>query len=214
VGADELKGGSEHPRKNRVWKKIYVCYVETSDVFPEARQLPSSLFHSLTCTRQANRLRRFAKLSLGTRSTSSFQCVSKTLSIAVGGKESLVVQFPVSQNYLLIWASAEVCPTCFFCNFFIFQSVELPVRPRASFCSAKSPPRLAHPDGYSVYSINTDEVVIIIHSLFNRCFSSCPGHISHVFVNIPHLFDISRRWLCRTAGNTRRMGSTCCATYA
>ena len=38
VGRDELKGGKEHPRRNRVWEKIYVCYVETSDVFPEARQ--------------------------------------------------------------------------------------------------------------------------------------------------------------------------------
>jgi len=36
VGSDELKGGKEHPRRNRVWKKIHVCYVETSDVFPEA----------------------------------------------------------------------------------------------------------------------------------------------------------------------------------
>ncbi|KAI9512022.1 hypothetical protein F5148DRAFT_1165690 [Russula earlei] len=35
VGSDELKGGREHPRKDRVWKRIHVCYVETSDVFPE-----------------------------------------------------------------------------------------------------------------------------------------------------------------------------------
>ncbi|KAI9461723.1 hypothetical protein BJY52DRAFT_1259811 [Lactarius psammicola] len=34
-GSEELKGGKEHPRKNKVWKKIYVCYVETSDVYPE-----------------------------------------------------------------------------------------------------------------------------------------------------------------------------------
>ncbi|KAI0250288.1 hypothetical protein BJV78DRAFT_1322562 [Lactifluus subvellereus] len=40
VGDDELKGGREHPRRNRVWKKIHVCYVETSDAFPEARQPP------------------------------------------------------------------------------------------------------------------------------------------------------------------------------
>ncbi|KAI0264516.1 hypothetical protein BC834DRAFT_883479 [Gloeopeniophorella convolvens] len=36
VGSIELKGGKEHPRKNRIWRKIYVCYVETSDVLPEA----------------------------------------------------------------------------------------------------------------------------------------------------------------------------------
>lgn len=35
LGSEELKGGKEHPRKNRVWKKIYVCYVETSDAYPE-----------------------------------------------------------------------------------------------------------------------------------------------------------------------------------
>ncbi|KAF8501502.1 hypothetical protein F5888DRAFT_1238229 [Russula emetica] len=35
VGSDELKGGKEHPRRNRVWEKIHVCYVEISDVFPE-----------------------------------------------------------------------------------------------------------------------------------------------------------------------------------
>lgn len=40
AGGDELKGGREHPRRNRVWKKIHVCYVETSDAFPEARQPP------------------------------------------------------------------------------------------------------------------------------------------------------------------------------
>ncbi|KAH9058354.1 hypothetical protein EDB87DRAFT_1626203 [Lactarius vividus] len=34
-GSEELKGGKEHPRRNKVWKKIYVCYVETSDVYPE-----------------------------------------------------------------------------------------------------------------------------------------------------------------------------------
>ena len=43
VGNDELKGGKEHPRRNRVWKRIHVCYVETSDVFPEARR-PSQTF--------------------------------------------------------------------------------------------------------------------------------------------------------------------------
>jgi hypothetical protein len=36
VGSDELKGGKEHPRRNKVWEKIHVCYVETSDAFPEA----------------------------------------------------------------------------------------------------------------------------------------------------------------------------------
>ncbi|KAI0303838.1 hypothetical protein B0F90DRAFT_1334879 [Multifurca ochricompacta] len=35
VGSDNLKGGREHPRKNKVWQKIYVCYVEVSDIFPE-----------------------------------------------------------------------------------------------------------------------------------------------------------------------------------
>ncbi len=44
VGSDEQKGGKEHPRRNRVWKKIHVCYVETSDVFPEASQTFSDLF--------------------------------------------------------------------------------------------------------------------------------------------------------------------------
>ena len=43
-GSDELKGGKEHPRKNRVWKKIYVCYVEISDVYPEVSQYSPSLF--------------------------------------------------------------------------------------------------------------------------------------------------------------------------
>ena len=37
-GNEELKGGKEHPRRNKVWKKIYVCYVETSDVWPEVNQ--------------------------------------------------------------------------------------------------------------------------------------------------------------------------------
>ncbi|KAH9002880.1 hypothetical protein EDB86DRAFT_83120 [Lactarius hatsudake] len=34
-GSEELKGGKEHPRKNKVWKKVHVCYVEISDVYPE-----------------------------------------------------------------------------------------------------------------------------------------------------------------------------------
>jgi cytoplasmic tRNA 2-thiolation protein 2 len=38
LGSDALKGGREHPRRNRVWKSIHVCYVETCDVFPEARR--------------------------------------------------------------------------------------------------------------------------------------------------------------------------------
>jgi cytoplasmic tRNA 2-thiolation protein 2 len=38
VGSDELKGGKAHPRRNKVWEKIHVCYVEISDVFPEASQ--------------------------------------------------------------------------------------------------------------------------------------------------------------------------------
>jgi hypothetical protein len=38
VGSDELKGGKEHPRRNRVWNRIHVCYVEMSEVFPEAGQ--------------------------------------------------------------------------------------------------------------------------------------------------------------------------------
>jgi len=57
VGSDELKGGKEHPRRDRVWKRIHVCYVEMSDVFPEACR-PSQtggffLFSlmPLTCTR-------------------------------------------------------------------------------------------------------------------------------------------------------------------
>ncbi|KAI9440065.1 hypothetical protein H4582DRAFT_2216897 [Lactarius indigo] len=33
--SEELKGGKEHPRRNRVWKKVYVCYVEASDVYPD-----------------------------------------------------------------------------------------------------------------------------------------------------------------------------------
>ncbi|KAH9178293.1 hypothetical protein EDB89DRAFT_1930437 [Lactarius sanguifluus] len=35
--SEELKGGKEHPRRNRVWKKIYVCYVERSDAYSETR---------------------------------------------------------------------------------------------------------------------------------------------------------------------------------
>lgn len=59
VGSDELKGGKGHPRRNRVWEKIYVCYVETSDVFPEASLIlydSFSLF-SQTCTRRMTELR-------------------------------------------------------------------------------------------------------------------------------------------------------------
>jgi hypothetical protein len=91
---------------------------------------------------------------------------------------------------------------------FYFQIVELPIRFWTSFCSAKPPPCLAKPDGYTVHTINPDEIAIVIHGLFNRCFSSCPGHISHVSVDIPHLFDIARRWFCRTTSNTGRMGTT------
>jgi cytoplasmic tRNA 2-thiolation protein 2 len=28
------EGGSNHPRNERVWKKVYVCYVEISDALP------------------------------------------------------------------------------------------------------------------------------------------------------------------------------------
>ena len=92
VGGDASKGGREHPRRNRVWKKIHVCYVEMCDAFPEARQptSPLSLFGPhVECARQANGLRGSAKLSLGTRVTSSRQYVSKTPSTAAGGKEFL-----------------------------------------------------------------------------------------------------------------------------
>lgn len=29
------EGGRDHPRKDRVWKKINVCYVEVCDAFPQ-----------------------------------------------------------------------------------------------------------------------------------------------------------------------------------
>ncbi|KAK2460330.1 hypothetical protein APHAL10511_007719 [Amanita phalloides] len=29
------KGGKDHPRNDQVWKKVYVCYVETCNAFPE-----------------------------------------------------------------------------------------------------------------------------------------------------------------------------------
>jgi hypothetical protein len=97
---------------------------------------------------------------------------------------------------------------------FFFQSIKFHVRLGANSCFAKSPPCLAHPNGYSVYSINPNEAVIVIHRLFDWCFSSCSGHISHVYVDIPNLFDISRRRFCRAPGNTRRVDATCCPTYA
>lgn len=47
VSPDELAapvdGGRDHPRKDRVWKKVTVCYVETCDIFPEACEFYSSL---------------------------------------------------------------------------------------------------------------------------------------------------------------------------
>jgi len=48
LGGEELRGGKEHPRKNKVWKKIYVCYVQTSDVFHEASQYSYLHFGVLT----------------------------------------------------------------------------------------------------------------------------------------------------------------------
>lgn len=42
-GSEGLKGGKEHPRKNKVWKKIYVCYVETSDAWPEASDITEQI---------------------------------------------------------------------------------------------------------------------------------------------------------------------------
>ena len=65
VGSDELKGGKEHPRRNRVWKRIHVCYVETSDIFPEARPVfalsflpPPPPLILLTCTQTNDRTAR------------------------------------------------------------------------------------------------------------------------------------------------------------
>lgn len=29
------EGGKDHPRNERVWQKVTVCYVETSDALPE-----------------------------------------------------------------------------------------------------------------------------------------------------------------------------------
>ena len=57
---------------------------------------------------------------------SSFQCVSKTLSIAAGGK-GFLADLPVSQNYPLIQVLAEVCPTWFLCRFFISKSLSCPL---------------------------------------------------------------------------------------
>ena len=107
VGSDELKGGKEHPRRNRVWERIHVCYVETSDVFPEASQPlcdPFSPF-SQTLIRRTTELRRFARLSPATRDASLFQCVYKTRSIGAGGNEFPAGELSVSQKCPLAWVT-------------------------------------------------------------------------------------------------------------
>ena len=35
ISPDLGQGGTNHPRKDRVWKKINVCYVEVCDAFPK-----------------------------------------------------------------------------------------------------------------------------------------------------------------------------------
>jgi len=89
----------------------------------------------------------------------------------------------------------------------------MPIRFRAD-CRFEGPSsRFAHPYGDSIYSIYPDEIAIVIHCLFYRCFPFGPGHVSYLFVNIPDFLDISRRRLCRAAGNTGRMDPTFCQTH-
>ena len=45
---DEEKGGKEHPRKDKVWRKVRVCYVDVSDAFPEVRLAIHLCFARLT----------------------------------------------------------------------------------------------------------------------------------------------------------------------
>jgi hypothetical protein len=106
VGSDELKGGKEHPRRNRVWEKIHVCYVEASDVFSEASQTLCDSFSpfSQACIRRTTELRGFVRLLPVTKGASSFQCGCKTRSIGVGGNEFPAGQLLVSPKCQLTWA--------------------------------------------------------------------------------------------------------------
>lgn len=79
-------------------------------------------------------------------------------------------------------------------------------------CFKGSSLQLAHPNRYPVYAIHSDEVAITIHCLFDRCFSSGPGHVPYFFVDFPNLLDIPRRRLCLAAGNTGRMDPAFCRT--
>ena len=85
---------------------------------------------------------------------------------------------------------------------------------RANRCFEGPSSCSAHAYSYSIYSIHLDEIAIVIHSLFYRCFTSSPGHVSYFFVDIPYLLDISRGRLCRATGNTGRMGPTFCQTHS
>lgn len=38
------KGGKAHPRHKKMWDKVYVCYVEVCDAFPEVRVLSCIYF--------------------------------------------------------------------------------------------------------------------------------------------------------------------------
>jgi hypothetical protein len=107
VGSDDLKGGKEHPRRNKVWENIYVCYVDISDVFPEASQNLCENFppFSQAHTRRTTGLPKFVTLSLVTRDSSLFRCVCKTRSIGAGGNVFPAGRLSiVSQKCPLTWA--------------------------------------------------------------------------------------------------------------
>jgi hypothetical protein len=213
VGSDELKGGKEHPRRNRVWEKIHVCYVETSDVFPEASQTLCDSFSpfSQTRTRRTTELRRFARLSPVTRDSSLFRYACKTRLIGAGGNEFPAGQLLVSQKCPLTWA-IKVRPIGSLKG--LSKPLHMPIRFRAN-CRFESPSsRFAHPYSYSIYAIHPDEIVVVVHSLFYRRLASGPGHVSYFVVDIPDLLDISRGRLRRAAGNTGRVDPTFCQEYS
>lgn len=88
-GATDEYGGKSHPRKDKVWKKIRVCYVELCDAFPGVSHSPCTAYevrlqHVCDCRWKTEQ--RWSEVqSNDMKALNSSHYESKTLSILLGG---------------------------------------------------------------------------------------------------------------------------------
>lgn len=92
LGLRSTEGGSNHPMHERVWKKVYACYVETSDALPGVSSCQST-FQPSPHAQSGKSRQRIERKKLGPLYKSSlelnlYRCASKMHLRSHGGGAS------------------------------------------------------------------------------------------------------------------------------